>query len=290
MSGYKNSIPGSQLALLLKGPTVKISYAASKDDKPAVIYEAIPKAVVKHFSSVLDDCFPSEGKHHVHRMGCDGKTSVIIYGGLMVAYAFIVQWMISCCQCKYVKRINRLDFVQYARIHEAAMALGVPVIQKEMSYRMDKMSNGQIPIEDVKIIYANFPKNSLPRQAVIRSIGQAILERRLRRWNLYKEFKLECIEYDNDIYDYVEERKRADREAGMAAEKDRNKNQSKKNGVEYNKESNDMVKEAPQVVTKTVQGVVARKGRKGQPTYVRVGLGDFGVSSQQFVNRGRGHP
>lgn len=133
---------------------------------------------------------------------------------------------------------------------------------------------------------------------VIRSIGDAVFERRLRRWDLYKEFKLECIEYDNDIYEYVEEKKQAARAAEMAERKPRNRGprntrvtprqeHNKGNKQEHKQAHNGPENESPMVVTKKVKGVVARKGRGAKPTYVRVGLGDFGVSNQQFVQMGK---
>ncbi|KMU79701.1 hypothetical protein CISG_02119 [Coccidioides immitis RMSCC 3703] len=156
-----------------------------------------------------------------------------------------------------------------------------------MATRMDKMSKSQVPIKDVRIIYENFPRDALARQIVIRSIGDAIFERRLRRWDLYKDFKLECIEYDDDIYSYIEGKKRAIREAEMLENRRQERRRRKKGG---SKEYQPVAREPPQVVNKTVQGVVTRKGRGAQPTYVRVGLEDLGVSNQQFSRGGKGYP
>lgn len=252
----------------------------------------MPKAVLNHFSSLLDDCFPSPDNLHVNRNGCDGEAYATVYGGVRPAFGVIFQWMFSSCQNQRIERIDRLDFAQYARLHEAAEYLDIPWVVNEMVNRMNKMSKSQIPIKCIRIIYANFPKESLPRQVVIRSIGNAVFERRLRRWDLYKEFKLECIEYDNDIYEYVEEKKRAAREAEMAERNQRDRRLRGNHGKhkqEYNKEnkeenwSSDLGVESPRVVTKKLQGVVARKGRGAKPTYVRLGLDDFGISDYQFV-------
>ncbi|EAS32747.1 uncharacterized protein CIMG_03771 [Coccidioides immitis RS] len=287
MSLYRDMISPSQLSLLLKGPTVKIAHASFEDDTPTVICNAMPKAVVKHFSPFLDDCFPPADKLHVRRKGCDGATHVTICGGVKAAFIYIFQWMLASCRGTGLQRIERLEFAQYARLHEAATLLGIPRIQQEMATRMDKMSKSQVPIKDVRIIYENFPRDALARQIVIRSIGDAIFERRLRRWDLYKDFKLECIEYDDDIYSYIEGKKRAIREAEMLENRRQERRRRKKGG---SKEYQPVAREPPQVVNKTVQGVVTRKGRGAQPTYVRVGLEDLGVSNQQFSRGGKGYP
>ncbi|EEP82644.1 predicted protein [Uncinocarpus reesii 1704] len=245
----------------------------------------MPKAVLTHFSPYLEDCLPPTDKQNVNRKGCDGATYVTIYGGVKAAYILICQWMLASCKNQSIQRIERLGFAQYARLHEAATLLDIPRIKNDMVNRMDKMSKSQIPVQDVRVIYANFPKDSLPRQIVIRSIGDAVFERRLRRWDLYKEFKLECVEYDNDIYDYTEQRRQAIQDAELANKKGQ-KARRRKSG-EHTKGSNDKVEEPTQVVTKTVKGVVARKGRGAQPTYVRIGLNDFGVSNQHYAGNVR---
>ncbi|KAI2082711.1 hypothetical protein LOZ36_005828 [Ophidiomyces ophidiicola] len=263
---------------LLDGPTVKILYAADIDDTPTVIFNAIPKAVVTQFSSFLGDCFPSCDKVHVSRKGCDGKTYTTIFGGVKPAFVCIFQWMLSSCKNQTFQNIDRFEFAKYARLYEAAVLLGISRIENEMVFRMELLAKGQVPIQDVKIIYANFPKECLPRQIVIRSIGDALFERRLRRCALYKDFKLQCAEYDKDIYGYIQEKKAAIREEEMAKKRGGKKKQNSNEG-----KPGEDCGEAPQIIIKRVQAVTARKDHGGKPTYFRIGLEEFGISNQEYT-------
>ncbi|OJD21790.1 hypothetical protein ACJ73_06870 [Blastomyces percursus] len=53
------------------------------------------------------------------------------------------------------------------------------------------MADKQVFIDNVRMVYANFPKSVPVRMRVIRSIGDALFERRLRNFGAYKAFKAE---------------------------------------------------------------------------------------------------
>ncbi|KAK2743638.1 hypothetical protein FQN57_004747 [Myotisia sp. PD_48] len=205
----------AQLRSLLTGPCVKLLHANSLNEELQVLYPKIPKGLVVYFSPMLRDRFPNRGVHHVNTRGCDGRTMATIYGGLREAHIIVLDCMLRSCNGKGFAKIEYLNFGKYARIFDAAVVLGVQRIQNDMLARMNKMASTQIRIDDVKIIYGAYPKDSIQRQIVIRSIGDAVFDRWLRGWAHYKEFRIESREYDEDIYEYVQNKKRAIAERGQ---------------------------------------------------------------------------
>ncbi|KAL1955189.1 hypothetical protein VTO42DRAFT_8954 [Malbranchea cinnamomea] len=224
----------------------------------------------------MKDCFPAKNILHVSRRGCDGMTTVTVSGSVKYAYVALFQWMVNSCQMNGRARIEFLSFSKYARLYEAAEALQVNFVRNEMLARMNRIADGQVPCEDVRMVYANYPKDHVIRQIVIRSIGDAILNRSLRRWALYLDLRVENIAYDNDIYEYVEAKRSEWREQH---ELERNKRKKNRRTRKDNNSQDARGAEQHQatVVEKQVAAPLARKGRGGKPSYYKIGLKDFGV-------------
>ncbi|EFQ98115.1 hypothetical protein MGYG_01153 [Nannizzia gypsea CBS 118893] len=278
---------GSQLRSLWSGPKVKLMHAASPNDTPQVLLNVIPRNLIAYFSPVLKDCFPTANIAHVNRRGCDRRTIATIYGSLKPAFIIIFSWMMKSCEGQGLVWIERMNYTKYARVFEAAKILSVDLVCEDMLNRMNKMANTQIHVDDVMLIYHFFPKESEPRQIVIRSIGDAVFERRLRGWAQYKEFKIQCRDYDYDIYEYVERKRR---DAAKEKRKQRQfENKSKrrlagKNQLPQAWEAEDTKDQqaSDKVTAKKVTGVVSRKGKGGKPTYVSVTLDKFGVDNTDY--------
>ncbi|EGE79901.1 hypothetical protein, variant [Blastomyces dermatitidis ATCC 18188] len=198
------------MSYLLGGPKIRILHASTQDATPQPIYDTYPLWLATHFSYYIKDCFPAKHEPTVARKGCNGTNAVTIYGGVAQAHLVVFRWMLACCKGArhgYAK-IDRLPFAKYTRILEAAEILDVYAVQDDMWVRMNRMADKQIYIDDVRMVYANFPKSAPVRMLVIRSIGDALFERRLRNFGAYKAFKAECAEYEADIYEYLLERRR----------------------------------------------------------------------------------
>lgn len=263
------------------------------------------------------DCFPDEHEAHVPRKGCNGTDTVTIYGGVKHAHLVVFRWMLACCKDTGVAKIDWLPFAKYIRILEAAEILHVEPVQDDMWGRMHRIAQKQVHVDDVRMVYLNYHKSSPVRQLVIRSIGDAVFERRLRNFGAYKVFKGECAEYEADIYEYLrgkrrgvyEEQQRAARAAALAARKANKADRklSAKIGGDGGRQTPGqtgakvtaaVVAAVPgredgvvdpvasgQVVSKTISAVVTRKAQGGRPGYAKVQLRDLGVSNTQFTGR-----
>jgi hypothetical protein len=242
---------------------------------PVPIYR-IPKNVVAYFSPTVKDCFPRLGHPHVHRLGCDGATTVTVSGSVKAAYMLIFQWMVNSCEADKRLPFDHLPFSKYARVYQAAEYLGMDAVQKDMLYRMNKIAEGQVPCEDARTVYAAHPKGSMFREIVVRSIGNAILIRNLRRWKLYIDLRVECADYDLEVTAYVEEKKRELRNAQKAEMAGRKGKKGKKNNRAHGVENAEHL--GGTVVEKQVSAPLARKGKGAHPSYYKVELHDFGVS------------
>ncbi|KAF3491579.1 uncharacterized protein GIQ15_01096 [Arthroderma uncinatum] len=279
-------LSAAQLRSLCNGPRVKLMHAINPKEAPQVLFDAIPKNMVTYFSAVLKDCFPSKDTGHANRPGCDGKEIATVYGGLKQAFIIVFDWMVKSCEGRGLIWIERMNYTKYARIFEAAKLLDVELVYNDMLARMNKMANTQIRVEEVRKIYQSFPKNSEPRQIVIRSIGDAVFDRRLRAWALYKEFKIECREYDDDIYEYVQSKHRVIAEERKQRQV-RNRGNMRRAGQSQPQQDKEVEntpdpKAEDQVVTKKVTGVVSRKGKGGHPSYVKITLDKFGVDNADY--------
>ncbi|KKZ63516.1 hypothetical protein EMCG_02175 [[Emmonsia] crescens] len=303
------------ISSLLRGPKIRILHANAEDETPQPIYDTYPKWLAMHFSDLLMDCFPDEHEAHVPRKGCNGTDTVTIYGGVKHAHLVVFRWMLACCKGTGVAKIDWLPFAKYIRILEAAEILHVEPVQEDMWGRMQRMAQKQVHIDDVRMVYLNYHKSSPVRQLVIRSIGDAVFERRLRNFGAYKVFKSECGEYEADIYEYLrgkrrevyEEQQRAARAAARKANK-ADRKLSAKIGGDGGRQTYGQIGAkvtaaaaaavaavagrgdgvvnpvaAGQVVSKTISAVVTRKARGGRPGYAKVHLSDLGVSNTQFT-------
>jgi hypothetical protein len=239
---------------------------------PEPIYR-IQKNVAAYFSPTLKDCFPRPGQPHVNRLGCNGATTVTVSGSVKAAYMLIFQWMLNSCEADKRLKFDKLTFSKYARIYQAAEYLGIDAVQKDMLFRMNKIAAGQVPCEDARMIYAAHPKGSMFREIVVRSIGNAILSRTLRRWPLYIDLRVGCADYDLEVTAYVEARKRELRKAQNAEVAGK---KGKKDGRARGVENAEYL--GGTVVEKQVSAPLTRKGKGAHPSYYKVELHDFGVS------------
>ncbi|KAK2805277.1 hypothetical protein FQN50_006303 [Emmonsiellopsis sp. PD_5] len=309
-------LPAYELCNLLKGPRITILHSPDPASELPVqpLFTAFPKRVAAHFSPYIADSFPAPGQPHVPREGCNGTNTVTIYGALPPALIRIFNWMLASCAGRGLERIEFLPFAKYVRLLEAAEILGVEYVRADMWRRMIRMAAKQVAIEDVRMVYLNFPKEAPVRQLVIRSIGDAVMERRLRNFGAYKVFKKECGEYEEDVFEYVRGKRREAfekemREKGRLAAAAKAKAKGKDGGIggkghqgntgRYQAERSvptgpgagvGTSTDADGVTTKTISAVVTRKGQRGRPSYAQVPLRDLGISSARFSGRDADKP
>ncbi|KAK2739140.1 hypothetical protein FQN55_009545 [Onygenales sp. PD_40] len=286
-------LPAYELCNLLKGPRITILHSSDPTSElPAQpLFTAFPKRVAAHFSTYIADSFPAPGQPHVPRLGCNGTNTVTIYGALPPALFRIFNWMLASCAGRGLERIEFLPFAKYVRLLEAAEILGVEYVRADMWRRMTRMAAKQVAIEDVRMVYLNFPKEAPIRQLVIRSIGDAVLERRLRNFGAYKAFKRECVEYEEDVFDAAA---KAKAKAGGSGAKGPQGNavisqgeQSVPTGPGAGVKT---TTDADGVTTKTISAVVTRKGQRGRPSYAQVPLRELGISNARFSGRDADKP
>ncbi|KAK2782644.1 hypothetical protein FQN53_009660 [Emmonsiellopsis sp. PD_33] len=307
-------LPAYELCNLLKGPRITILHSSDPaSELPAQpLFTAFPKRVAAHFSTYIADSFPAPGQPHVPRLGCNGTNTVTIYGALPPALFRIFNWMLASCAGRGLERIEFLPFAKYVRLLEAAEILGVEYVRADMWRRMSRMAAKQVAIEDVRMVYLNFPKEAPVRQLVIRSIGDAVLERRLRNFGAYKVFKRECVEYEEDVFEYVRGKRREAfekelREKGKLSAAAKAKAKAGGSGVK-GPQGNAVrsqgersiptgpgagvktTTDADGVTTKTISAVVTRKGQRGRPSYAQVPLRELGISNARFSGRDADKP
>lgn len=265
---------------MLNSPIITVYYDQQKEGvAPEPIYR-IPKSLAMYFSPVIKDCFPSKHIKHVNREGCDGKNKITVSGVIKPAYVLLFEWMLTSGKEDGRSRVSRLPFAKYARIYEAAEILQVNYVRDEMLYRMNRIADGQVPAEDVRIVYAAYPKNHLVRQIVIRSIGVAILNRTLRHWALYIDIRTDIAEYDYDISEYTMAKKREWRRQQKEQEgKSRKNHRGRKNWGSQTAQPEDWEYRREEVPTEpVVSAPIARKGKGGRPAYYKLEATDFGIS------------
>lgn len=233
---------------------------------------------------MLRACFPSPSQQHASRLGSDGETVATVYGGAKPAFITIFEWMLKSCEGTGLSRIEFVNFAKYAHIFEAATILGTSIVRNDMLTRMNRMADKQIRIDDVKAIYKDFAKGSVPRQIVIRSIGDAVFDRRIIDWKPYKNFRIECHAYDDDIYEYVQTKRsavaRAEKAERLNTQKSKGMHASQRHGKDkpWHSEESESSTAEEQVVVKKISVVVSRKGKNGRPSYAKVPLEKFGLS------------
>ena len=241
---------------------------------PEKIYR-IHKNLAAYFSPVLKDCFPSKFLKHVNRKGCDGHTVVTVTGVVKNAYVMLFEWMLNSGNEDQKSTFGIMGFAKYARVYEAAEVLQVDYVQGEMLHRMNKIAAGQVPAQDVRMVYATYPKGHIVRQIVIRSIGDAILNRTLRRWSLYLDIRTDIVAYDHDITEYMRTKKREEQVA-LQGNKQKNR-RGRKNRHIHGYQGYEGQGE-PVIVEKQVAAPLARKGDGGRPAYYKLSATDFGAS------------
>lgn len=169
-------------------------------------------------------------------------------------------------------KIEFLSFAEYAHIFKAAELLDVEPVRTDMWDRMSRMAAKQAQtIDDVKIVYRDFPADAPVRKLLARCIGDALMERRLRNFKAYREFKEKCVEYERDVYKYMDWKK--------ARERGTEQRESRKTATAVNSET-----EKPSTgpagdgaVTRTISAPITRKGQRGRPSYAQIALQDLGI-------------
>ena len=263
---------------MLNSPIITIYYDHQiEGNAPEPIYR-IPKSLAMYFSPVIKDCFPSRHTQHVSRDGCDGQTKVTVSGVVKPAYTMLLEWMLSSGKEDGRSRVPRLPFAKYARLYEVAELLQVHYVRDEMLYRMNRIAVGQVPADDVRMVYAAYPKNHFVRQIVIRSIGDAVLSRTLRHWALYLDIRTDIPAYDYDISEYTTAKKLGwKRQQEELEGKSRKNRRPRKNWGFQGVQPENWEYSWEEVPAKSV-AAIARKGKGARSTYYKLAAIDFGVS------------
>lgn len=277
--------------------------------------------MLTHFSGYFKNRFPDANEHHDLPAGADGKTFATVYGGAKQAYMVIIKWMIESCKANTIVPVATESFFRSIYILQVAEALSVPLVEKEMQTRLERIAAVQIPIADLRLIYEHFPRGTKYRTVAIKSIGDAVFERRLRGWAVYKKFRDECREYDDDIYAYVETKKKEQRKLerklkAAASKKKKQQQQPSVVSATIPKETKDATRdkeikeskdteetkvtkvpkdtkestkpkepEHEKVATMTVSAAVVRKGKGSKPTYVKLPLLELNIVDIQVATR-----
>jgi cellular nucleic acid-binding protein len=215
----------------LEAPQAKL-YLASKpslEDRRVLFDSAVPvKALTdysKHFRAAFKvDTEASEGSV-IAQIGPDqhgrvtsfapaqivklpGTTSITIIGGDALAdkaFKIILRCMRDSYKSGEIEEISdKLFFTDLTHSMGVIELLAVPMAMKDQVHQLlAKIADDQVPIDDVKALYAHATIDHPARAMVVESIGNAYLEKRLKNANAYYEYSGENEEFKKDLQQYL---------------------------------------------------------------------------------------
>lgn len=131
----------------------------------------------------------------------------IVTGGMLAdeAFRFILHWMLDTSKSGESEQIaETVSFTELIHCTAVNELLVVPMALKDQVNRhLAKIADDQVPIEDVKAVYAEFTADHPARSMVIESIGKAYLEERLRDENAYYKYSNENEQFKKDLQQYL---------------------------------------------------------------------------------------
>ncbi|ERF72647.1 hypothetical protein EPUS_05701 [Endocarpon pusillum Z07020] len=218
-----------------EAPHVKV-YLASKSslkDRRVLVDSAVPLEALTQLSGYFRDAFPvvteASQESLIPNIGPDqhnreasfapaqvahvpgGPISITIMGGDALAdetFKIILRWILDTYKSGETEQISdKLSFTDLIHCMGVAELLAVPVALKDQFYqRLAKIADDQVPLDDVKALYAHATTDHPARSMVVESVGNAYLEKRLKNRNAYYEYSDENEEFKKDLQRYMAEK------------------------------------------------------------------------------------
>ncbi|KKY24786.1 hypothetical protein UCRPC4_g02316 [Phaeomoniella chlamydospora] len=200
------SLSPKQLQGLTKGPTTSITYRPYDEVETQVLYDNFPRNVLITFSKLFQAQFPPVRQVSVTDMTKPMAQTAVIVGGRIEAYREIFTWMLECCQGRGLQdfpRVQREMYWRYATVVEASQILQIDILLYEITERLTAIGRAQVHSEDVRKVFLTLPKGNIVRNLIIESIGNAILERRLKAWTVYNTVQEEFPDFEHGLDNYL---------------------------------------------------------------------------------------
>jgi cellular nucleic acid-binding protein len=144
--------------------------------------------------------------------GSGGLIGITIMCGDAIAdkaFKIVFGWMLDTCKSGETEKISdQLTFTDLAHCMMVNELLAVPVVLKDQVARLlAKIADNQVPLEDVKALYARTAIDHPARSMVVESIGKAYLEQRLRDGGAYYNYYHENEEFKKDLEQHIHKQK-----------------------------------------------------------------------------------
>ena len=200
------------------------------EDQIALFDSTVPINVLIHFSGYFRDAFKvvtgTSEESVVTKFGPDehgretlfapaqvvqapgGLISITIMGGDALsakAFKIVLRWMIDTCKSGEIKDIpDKLSVTDLIHCMGVLELLAVPTSLKDQMYcLLTNNVDDQVPLDDVKALYAHATVGHPARSIVVESIGKAFLEKRLKNENAYCGYSDENEEFKKDLQQYI---------------------------------------------------------------------------------------
>ena len=100
---------------------------------------------------------------------------VTIFGGIADAHIAVLEWMLDTAATGEIfKRIEKLPFSSYAAVLDSAEIFVIPRLAADVTTRMERIAQGQIPSDDAKVIYDRYKQPHKYRWAIAENIAKVI--------------------------------------------------------------------------------------------------------------------
>ena len=141
-----------------------------------------------------------------------GATSITIMGGDALAdkaFKIVLRCMLDSYKSGEIGQISdKLSFTDLTHCMGVTELLAVPMAMKDQVYQLlAKIADDQVPLDDVKVVYAHATTDHPARAIVVESVGNAYLEKRLKNANAYYEYSGENEEFKKDLQQYIAKQK-----------------------------------------------------------------------------------
>lgn len=121
------------------------------------------------------------------------------------AFKLVVRWMLDGCESSETEEIfKRLSFIDLAHCMGDMGLLAVPMLIKDQVHgQLVKITDDQVPLSDVKALYAQTTERHPARAVIIETVGRAYVEKCLKDEEGYHQYCDENNEFKKDLQQYV---------------------------------------------------------------------------------------
>jgi cellular nucleic acid-binding protein len=139
-------------------------------------------------------------------------TSITIMGGDALAdkaFKIVIRCMLNSYRSGETEQISeKLSFTDLTHCMGVTELLALPMAMKDQVYQLlAKMADDQVPLADVKALYADAAIDHPARAMVVESVGNAYLQKRLKNANAYYEYSGQNEEFKKDLQQYIAKHK-----------------------------------------------------------------------------------